>query len=402
MTYKSSLAIDTICVKDKKVEQSGQAHILPLHATSSYSYKNIEDSIDVFSGKESGHVYSRFSNPTISEVENKLAKMESHGMDTESCCILTSSGLSAISTFAMTMLNTGDGVLTQPDLYGGTTEIFHKIMAKYGVSMHMIDLTDLDLVEDTLKKHPAIKVIYFETPANPTLGCADIAALAELGKTYGAYSAIDNTFATFYLQKPFQHGVDFVLYSTTKFLNGHGNSIAGAILANDPEHRQALWTTMKLLGTNCNAWDAWLLHNGLKTLSVRMDRHCQNAQTIAQHLTDHPMVAHVNYPGLTAHTSHTIASKQMLQYGGMLSFEVFGGMPSGIHFMNATELCTIAATLGNVDTLLLHPATSSHLNVPKDVRENSGITDGLIRMSVGIENVNDLIDDIDQALSGLS
>lgn len=402
MDKNKKLSLQTLCVKDKKITENGESHVLPLHATSAYSYLTIEDSIDVFAGKKQGYVYSRYGNPTVQEVENKLAEMESHGTGSEAACVMTSSGLSAISTMAMSILDLGDEVLTQPDLYGGSTEIFNKIIGKYKIKTHKIDLNDLDKVEQILKDNPAIKLVYFETPSNPTLNCVDIEALAGLASRYNAYSAIDNTFATCYLQQPIEKGVDFVLYSTTKFLNGHGNSIAGAIISKDPAHRAKLWETMKLLGTNCNAWDAWLLHNGLKTLSVRMDRHCYNAMAIAEFLSAHSKVTKVNYPGLESHRSHAHAKKQMSQYGGMMSFEVKGGMAAGMHFMNATKLCSITATLGNVDTLLLHPASSSHLNVNKAIREASGISNGLIRMSVGIENVEDLKSDINHALSGLS
>ena len=402
MSNKKEYSIDTQCVKEHEIHASGQSHVAPIHATSSYSYRNVQDSIDVFTKKKKGFVYSRFSNPTVKDVEDKLAKLESYGSTTEAACIMTSSGLSAISTFALSMLEKGDEVLTQPDLYGGSTEIFSKIVAKNGIKIHTIDLTNLDLVESTLKANPSIKIVYFETPSNPMLKVVDIASLAQLAKKYDAYSAIDNTFATFYLQKPLQLGVDFVLYSATKYLNGHGNAISGAMITKNPEHREKLWVTMKLLGTNSNAWDAWLLHNGLKTLSVRMDRHCSNAMAIAEYLETLTSVNKVNYPGLTSHPTHQVAKSQMAQFGGMLSFELAGGMDSAIHFMDSTELCTIAATLGNVDTLLLHPATSSHLFVAKEIRDASGIKDGLVRISVGIENIEDLKADIDQALSSLT
>jgi len=299
-------------------------------------------------------------------------------------------------------LESTDEVLTQNDLYGGTTEIFNKIIGKYGIKIHAIDFSDLELVESTLKANPGIKLVYFETPSNPTLNCLDIKQMSTLAHKYDSLCAIDNTFSTFYLQQPLKYGVDYVLYSTTKFLNGHGNSIAGAIVARKSADRKKLWDTMKLVGTNCNAWDAWLLHNGLKTLAVRMDRHCSNALAIANFLEAHPLINKVNYPGLPSHKAHQAAAKQMSQYGGMLSFEIAGGLAEGKAFMNKTELCSITATLGNVDTLLLHPATSSHLNIPKDIREASGITDGLIRMSVGIEQIEDLKDDISRALSDLS
>ena len=299
---------------------------------------------------------------------------------------------------AMSFVTQGEAVLTQADLYGGTTELLQKVLGKAGIEIITIDLNDLNQVESALKSNPKIKLIYLETPTNPTLKCVDIGAVSDLAKKHKVLTAIDNTFSTFYLQQPFNLGIDIVVYSTTKFLNGHGNSIAGAIILKETDHRKKVWNVMKLMGTNCNAWDAWLLHNGLKTLAVRMDKHCSNALSLATHLESHAKVKKVNYPGLPSHSTHQAAVKQMSQFGGMLSFEIDGDFQNAVDFMNKTRLCSIAATLGNVDTLLLHPASSSHLNIPKQVRIASGIEDGLIRMSVGIENPDDLIADIDQAL----
>jgi len=394
--------IETLCAKDKPVKTSGQTHVMPIHASSSFSYQNIEDSIDVFQNKKEGFVYSRYGNPTIQLVEQKLALLEGYGLEETPACVLTSSGLAAISTFAMSCLESGDAVVTQKDLYGGTTELFKKVIGKNNVAVHDIDLNDLDQLEDLLKREDNIKLIYFETPSNPTLNCLSIESITTLAKKYKILTAIDNTFSTCYIQQPFLHGVDYVLYSTTKFLNGHGNSIAGAVIMKDASQRKKIWDTMKLVGTSCNAWDAWLLHNGLKTLALRMDKHCQNAMSLAKHLDQHAKVKKVNYPGLSSHRTHKHAAKQMSQYGGMLSFEIDGTLEDGKSFMNKTKICTITATLGNVDTLLLHPATSSHLNIPKETRESCGITDGLIRVSVGIEHPDDLIADINQALSALS
>ncbi len=392
------LSIDTLCVKEKEINTSGEAHILPLQATTAYSYKTIQDSIDVFTGNATGHVYSRYGNPTVNAVEDKLAKMESNGTALTPFCILTSSGMSAISTLCLSLLQPGDALLTQGNLYGGTTEVLKKVVQKNNVEIIIADLNNANEIEDTIKNKPQIKAIYFETPSNPTLQVVDISQLSAIAKKHNITTIIDNTFCTFYLQRPMSLGVDYVIYSTTKFLNGHGNAIGGAILGADYKNKQQVWEYMKLLGTNTNPWDAWLLHNGIKTLSVRMDRHCQNALAIANFLESHPKVKKVNYPGLLSNKGHKVATKQMSQYGGMLSFEIDGNLDDAKTFMDKTQLCTIAATLGNVDTLLLHPATSSHLNISPDQRLAHGVTDGLIRVSVGIENVDDLIADMKHAL----
>jgi len=398
MERANKLKFDTICVKENIEIGKGTPHVLPIHATSAFSYNKLEDSIDVFTGKEKGYVYSRFANPTVHSVELKLAQLEAIDSEKDAYCVMTSSGLAAISTLCISLLSPGDALLTQADLYGGTSEIFSKIMSKYGVEVILANLSDVEEVEQHLQNYNNIKLLYCESPSNPTLGCINLKQLADLTKNHNVLTAVDNTFCTSYIQRPMSLGIDFVVYSTTKFINGHGNGIAGAIITMDEEHRTNIWTSMKLMGTNCNPFDAWLVHNGLKTMSVRLDRHCSNAMAIAQYLEKHKLVNKVNYPGLESFHDHEVASMQMDQFGGMLSFEIDGGMEAAKRFMNSTELCSITSTLGNVDTLLLHPATSSHLNIDKAIREDNGITDGLVRMSVGIENVHDIISDIELGL----
>ena len=392
------LKIDSICVKEDKVTNNSDPHVLAIHASSAFSYKSIEDSIDVFTGKSDGYVYTRYGNPTITAVEEKLANLETVGSDLNAFAVLTNSGMSAISTCLMSVLKPGEKILTQFSLYGGTTELMKSIVEPLGVEIMYTDLNNSDALNAVLNSNPDVKLIYFESPSNPTLSCVDIAAIVEVAHNHGTLTCIDNTFCTPYLQQPLVQGVDYIIYSTTKFLNGHGNSLGGAILTNSKDRRKAIWNTMKLMGSNSNAFDAWLLHNGLKTLAVRMDKHCANALALAKFLNKHDKVNHVNYPGLETHPEHNIAKSQMKAYGAVLSFELKGDIENAKKFMNACKLCTIASTLGNVDTLLLHPATSSHLNVDKDLRVQYGITDGLIRVSVGIENIEDIIEDINQAI----
>ena len=393
------IGFGSMCVHEIADERTTKPHQLPIYATSSFEFENIDQGIDIFSGKEKGHVYGRYANPTIDTVAKKLAMLETYGSDIEASAIMTSSGMSAISTVLLALLDKGDKILSQGNLYGGTTELLLKILQPKGIETILTNLQYLDNVETQLKENPAIKVLYFETPASPTLACLDIEELAKLGKKYDCITVVDNTFPTSYLQKPLLLGCDFVIHSTTKYLNGHGNSIAGVIIGKDTEkmHDQ-VWKAMKLLGTNSSPFEAWLVNNGLKTLELRMDRHCSNAMTIAEYLHPHPRVEVVNYPGLRSHPDHHIAKKQMTAFGGMLSFELKGGLQAGIDFMNRIKLCVLAPTLGDVDTLILHPASSSHVNIPKEIRERNGITDGLVRLSVGIENVEDLIHDLEQAM----
>ena len=395
------LHINSICAKEVKDQRTTTPHILPIYATSSFAFESIDEGIDIFTQKKKGHGYGRYGNPTVDAVALKLAALETAGTSREAAAMLFSSGQAAVSTLMMGMLKTGDKILTQGNLYGGTTELFTKVLAPFGIETILTDLHDLDKVEDMVKNDPLIKMLYFETPANPTLACVDIAGLAGIAQKHGRLSTIDNTFATPYLQQPIGLGVDFVVHSTTKFLNGHGNSIAGALVTPHVEQmgmKGRIWQVMKLAGTNCNPWDAWLLHNGMKTLALRMERHSENALAISQFLEKNEKVERVNYCGLPSHPDHVITKKQMKSFGGMLSFELKAGVEGGIRFMNAIQNCTLAPTLGDVDTLILHPASMSHLNIPKEIRLQNGITDGLIRLSVGIEHVGDIIADLDQAI----
>ena len=393
------MKFSTLAAREIKDKRTTTPHILPIYATSSYEFDSIDQGIDIFLGKEKGHVYSRYGNPTIETVAEKIAQLEAHGTGLNAQGLMTSSGMSAISTLVMGLLKSGDKVLTQGNLYGGTTELFNAIFAPLGIEPVMTDFRDLNRVEDFIKNDPAIRLIYCETPANPTLACVDLAAIAQIAKKHGVQTAIDNTFMTPYLQQPLALGIDWVIHSTTKYLCGHGNSIAGIIIGTDSEAMQKkIWKAMKLIGTNSSPFEAWLTHLGLKTLALRMDQHGRNAQAIAEFLEKHPAVERVNYTGLASHPDHLLAQKQMRGHGGMLSFELAGGLEAGIRAMNRIQLCTLAPTLGDVDTLILHPASSSHLNVAREVRYNNGITDGLIRLSVGIEDAGDIIADLAGAI----
>ncbi len=394
------MQIDSLTVKERPDNRTTAPHILPIYATSSFAFEDIEQGIEIFKNIESGHVYSRYANPTVDTVAAKIADLETHGLGLEASAVMTSSGMSAISTLLLGVLKSGDKILTQGNLYGGTTELLTAVFGQFGVETVLTDLRDLNRVESSLRDDK-IRMLYCETPANPTLACVDIKALTDLAHRHEALCAIDNTFSTPLLQQPFAHGVDFIIHSTTKYLNGHGNSTAGVIVGPDKNlMRKNVWKAMKLAGTNCSPFEAWLTHNGMKTLALRMERHCSNALALAEFLEKHPAVERVNYPGLPSHPDHELAKRQMRGgFGGMLSFELKGGLEAGIACMNRIRFCTLAPTLGDVDTLILHPASSSHIAVPKEVRLQNGITDGMIRVSVGIENVGDIVGDLGEAIT---
>ena len=397
---KQSIKQSSLCVKEYKDNRSTKPHQLPIYATSSFEFESIQEGINIFTGEKHGHVYGRYGNPTIDTVAKKIADLESYGTGNNAWGLLTSSGMSAISTIIYSLLKQGDKILTQGNLYGGTTELFSKIISNAGIECIYTDLSDSDNVESIISKDRKIRLVYLETPANPTMACIDIKVMAALAKKYGIISCIDNTFCTPIIQQPLKYGVDIVIHSTTKYLNGHGNSIAGAIVGMDTELYKKVKTALKLIGSTCNPFDAWLLNNGLKTLSLRMEKHSSNAKALADALSLHPKVKSVNYNGLTTNKYHHIAIKQMSMFGGMLSFELDNQFEA-LKCIDKLDFCSLAPTLGDTDTLVLHPATSSHLHVPKSLREENGISDGLIRVSVGIEDASDIIADFMQALDKL-
>lgn len=381
------------------------AHLTPIYTSSTYVFDEAEQGMRRFSGEEPGYIYARWGNPNMTEAEEKIAAMETFGVTDASGQplqvkgILHASGMAAISTLFLSTLHKGDKVLSHFSLYGGTQEMLNKVLPPLGMDSVIVDLRDLNKAEEALKQHPDIRMIYLETPANPTIQCVDIEELARLGKQYGKIIACDNTFATPYLQQPFRLGADFVIHSTTKFLNGHGTLIGGVLLGKDMEFMKTHATKIhRLLGGNSNGFDAFLLVNGMKTLEIRMERHCHNAMEIASYLETHSAIAQVNYNGLPSHPDYYVAMKQMRHPGAMLSFEMKGGLDAGIRVMNKLTMCTRTVSLGTCDTLLCHPASMTHYSVPREDRIKYGITDGLIRMSVGMENIQDIITDLNQAL----
>lgn len=396
----SSLAIHAGHVQDPNY-----AHLTPIYASSTYVFDEAEQGMRRFSGQEEGYIYSRWGNPNLTEAETKIAAMEGFGLRNtdgsplELKAILHASGMAAISTLFLSNLQKGDKVLSHFSLYGGTQEMINRLFPEFGLEGVIEDLRDLNKAEDALKKHPEIRMIYLETPANPTIQCVDIEALSALGKQYGKIVACDNTFATPYLQQPFRWGADFVVHSTTKFLNGHGTLIGGVMVGRDVAFMRTNATKIhRMLGGNSNGFEAFMLVNGMKTLELRMDRHCTNAMRVAEFLQGHPQVAFVNYNGLASHPDHAVALKQMRHPGAMLSFDMKDGLDAGIKVMNRLRLCTRTVSLGTCDTLMCHPASMTHYSVPREDRLRYGITDGLIRMSVGMENIEDILADLDQAL----
>lgn len=382
-----------------------QAHVTPIYATSTFVFDSAEQGRDRFTGKDPGFIYSRFGNPTMSAAEQVIAAAEAFGIRDEHekplelKALLHASGQGAMVTMFLSNLQAGDSVLTHHSLYGGTHEFLFMLGKQFGIHAGIADFRDMNIVETALAANPKIKMIHVETPANPTMNCVDLQAICTLAKKYNVRVSVDNTFSTPYLQQPFRYGVDFVFHSTTKFLNGHGSAIGGAFIGRDIEFMNGkAYKTFKLLGANSNPFDAFLLIQGMKTLHVRMERHCDNAEKLAAFLSEHPSIARVNYNGLHSHPDAEIARKQMKRPGAVMSFELKGGLEAGRKFINKLKMCVRAVSLGTPDTVVSHPASMSHSGLSPEERMSAGITDGLIRMSVGLEDINDLVSDLAQAL----
>ena len=340
-----------------------------------------------------GYDYSRGKNPTRTALEQNLAGLEgaAHGL-------AFSSGLAAIHAVFSATTSPGDRVLCGNDLYGGTLRLFRRIFEPQGVKVEVVDTTDVAAVKQALEAGPA-KLLWLETPTNPLLRITDLAEVSRLAHDAGALVACDNTFATPYLQNPLSKGCDLVMHSATKYLGGHSDVIGGALMLNDDTLAEQLRFLQMAVGAVPGPMDCFLVLRGTKTLHVRMDRHCENARRIAEHLSGHGRVRKVYYPGLDSHPGHAVAAKQMSDFGGMISFVLDGSVEDGMRFTSKTKLFALAESLGGVESLIEHPPSMTHASIPEEERRASGLDDGLIRLSVGIEDVDDLVEDLEQAFA---
>ncbi len=396
---KSNIGFGSACIRKIKLNKTILPHIDPIYATSAYLFESPEQAMKLFDDRDKGYIYSRWGNPTIELTELKIAELETHSLNIEARAQLFSSGMAAISSVILSCVKSGEKFLTQYQLYGTTDQLMESLLPEWKINNVRCDLKDLNEVERITKSDKQIKLLYIESPSNPLIEIFDIKQLVAIAKRYKVRVAVDNTFSTPYLQQPLKFGADFSIHSTTKFLNGHGNALGGAVIGIDLKFmKKEIWEKVKFLGGNSNAFDAWLLLQGIRTLEIRMQRHCENSMRIAEFLNQHKAIRTVNFAGLKDHPQHDLAKKQMRDFGAMLSFELKGGLKSGIQLMNKVKLCSLVTSLGTVDTLIQHPASMTHVNVAKGRRIKMGITDGLIRMSVGIENAEDIIEDLDTAL----
>ncbi len=380
--------------------QSPQAHVTPIYQSSAFRFDSVESGAAIFQGQEQGYIYTRMANPNFSEVVQKIAALEGLELDELVRGHLFASGMAAIHAATQASVEKGGIIIAQQNIYGATYNLLTLLQEQERIQVVWLPKGDVSDWQTAFADHPQAILAYAETPSNPNLGIIDLRSVARIAHQANAKLLVDNTFASPYCQRPFSLGADIVVHSTTKYLSGHGVVIGGIVLSTDEKWvNGALTTQVNLAGATPSPFDAWITELGLKTFELRMQRHCQNAMQLAAWLETQPRVARVFYPGLESHPQHLIAKEQMHAFGGMLAFELLEGLPAGKAFMNHLELVSIVPTLGNVDTLVQHPASMSHINVPREDRLKVGVSDGLIRVSVGIENIEDLLTDLEQALA---
>lgn len=385
-----------------KKDQFG-AHASPIYQTSTFVFNDVESGAKAFSHQEGGasHIYSRIGNPTVEELERVICSLEAHSTPNPDLYtgMAFGSGMAAISTGILGLAK-GKHVIAQNALYGCTSQFLKEDAPEFGITATFVDTTELSEIESALKNHPETRLIFLESIANPTLAISDIHAIAQLAHQYDALLMVDNTFATPYHIQPLALGADVVVHSTTKYMGGHGTLIGGAMVASRELFEETNMPIFrKNLGGIAGPMDAWLTINGIKTLPLRMKQHNENAMQVAEFLESHPNVDHVFYPGLASHPDHKLARSMMKNgFGGMISFELKGGFDAGMKLMNGVKLCSLAVSLGSVDSLIQHPASMTHAVVDEDIKKAAGITDGLVRLSVGVEGVEDIIADLKQAL----
>jgi cystathionine beta-lyase/cystathionine gamma-synthase len=360
------------------------AIIVPIYQTSTYVQEKL--------GKHKGYEYSRTSNPTRAALERNLARLEGGWFG-----FAFASGMAAINA-VLTLFKSGDHVVTGRNLYGGTFRLFERVLKDFGFEFTYVDTTRLADIEKAIRINT--RLLFLETPTNPIMEITDVAAASDLAHRHGLIVAVDNTFMSPYLQRPLELGADIVIHSTTKYLNGHSDGVGGAVVMNDAALAERLKFLQNAAGAVLGPMDSWLVLRGVKTLAVRMRQHCENGMAVAQFLAKHPKVKLVHYPGLASHPQYELGKKQMSGPGGMLSFET-GSLENARSILNAVRLCSLAESLGGVETLISHPATMTHASVPPEERQRLGITDGLVRISVGIEDIEDLIADLDHALGNI-
>lgn len=382
------------------------SHTGAIYQTSTFIFKNSEEGAKLFAGEESGYIYTRLGNPSVRLLEAKInalegAEVKKKDPNVRVSTLAFSSGMAAISSTLLALLSKGDTVILGDVLYGATEHLASNVLNKFGIKSVEVDTSNLAEVERVIRENPTAKAILFETPTNPLLVVSDIRRVSDIVKGVNPQIKVivDNTFATPYLQRPLEMGADIVVHSTTKYICGHGTVVGGLMTTTDDQVKNAVYMVIKDVGGNPGPFDSWLVNLGLKTLPVRMEKHCSNAMEIAKYLSKHPKVDKVHYPGLPSSPYYDLAKRQMKDFGGMIGLELKGGYAAGKKLMDNIKIFSLAVSLGCVDSLIQHPASMTHACVPKEKRLKGGITDGLVRVSVGIEDLPDLIEALERGLA---
>lgn len=385
----------TLCVHGAGgVDESTGAVSTPIYQSSTFAFKNAQQGADIFSGEQEGYVYTRIGNPTQAAFETEMAFLEGG-----EAALAFGSGMAAISNVILSFCKAGDNFVSSDTLYGGTHNLFIETFPRLNIEAREVDSTELNNIEQAIDEKT--RCIYIETPANPTLAISDLAGCAAIAKKHNIPLVVDNTFSTPYFQRPLEHGAQIVIHSATKFIGGHGDTVAGVVIGAKDYINELRGCFLRDFGGIISPLNAWLLVRGLKTLAVRMERHEQNATKVAKFLQFHPKVEQVWYPGLATHPQYEIGKKQMSGSGGVVSFQIKGGRKAGVKLMNSVKVFTLAVSLGDVDSLIEHPASMTHSTYSSEELLEVGISDGLVRLSVGLEDHHDLIADLSQALRGI-
>ena len=391
-TNWNDYSLETQAIRAGHVRTHEDEHSIPIFATSSYVFKSAEEAALRFTGKKSGNIYSRFTNPTVNAFQERLAFMEKGER-----CLAFSSGMAAIMAVGMGLLKAGDHVVCSRSVFGNTVLVFQNYFAKFGVETEFVDLIDTAAWEAAIK--PNTRFLFIETPSNPLIEIADIQALANIAHAHDALLIVDNCFCTPVLQKPFELGADIVIHSATKYIDGQGRCVGGAVIASDEIIEKHIYPYLRTGGATMSPFNAWVFLSGLETLAIRMKAHCDNAFELAKWLEQQSNVAKVHYPGLASHAQHDLAKKQQSRFGGIVSFELEAGKDHAWKLIDSTQMISITANLGDVKTTITHPATTTHGRLSPEARAKAGIKDGLVRISVGLEAIEDIKNDLVKGLA---
>ncbi len=384
---RQSPGLETLAVRAGQHRTPEGEHAEPIFPTSSYVFDSAAAAAARFSGEDPGNIYSRFTNPTVRTFEERLAAMEGGA-----CCVATASGMSAIYATCAGLLKTGDHIVSSRSIFGSTTVLFTTFLQKFGIETTFVAQDDVDEWAQAIR--PETRLLFLETPSNPLTAIADIRSLADLAHAHDCLLAVDNCFCTPALQRPLALGADIVIHSATKYIDGQGRCIGGAVVGSQDIVGEGVYAFLRTCGPSMSPFNAWVFLKGLETLSLRMQAHCASAQALAEWLQEQPAVERVFYPGLSSHPQHALAGTQQSGYGGIVSFEVKGGQAAAWKLIDSTQICSITANLGDAKTTVTHPATTTHGRLTPEQRAEAGISDGLIRVAVGLETLDDLIDDL--------